>query len=176
MIRRKRPTLEMSKYCLVALLALLATNSIAQNRSGRSSEGEIAIELFGLIAIQSNCDLYIVAWINRATRQIEGKCAETIEQSEQIATTTAAETRFIIDVETAKADYKTRFEQKSFRRSASVLAHLLTNERNERRSPQGNAPLLIYLQETRGKLSNDVKNQSNTPSPYSSPISIFKPN
>ena len=173
MTTHKRPTLVTWRHYLATLLILLGTNSTAQNRSSQYREGEIAVELFGLIAIQSKCDLYVVAWINRVTRQVEAKCAETIERSEQIANSTGAETRFLIDAETAKADYKKRFGLTSIGRSASVLVHLLATERTERRSKFSNAPLLIYLKENQGKSSSDVNKSSDFSSSRPKPISIF---
>ena len=156
MTRRNEPLQIIWRLCLVVLLGLSATSSAAQKRSAQPSEGEIAMELFGLIADQSGCPKFVVAWVDRATQQVQAKCAETIDQSQQILTSTVAETRFLLDIETAKADYKNGFGLTSMQRSTAVLAHLLTNGHAERHSKKYRAPLLLYLQIDQRKTSTEM--------------------
>ena len=146
----------MWRACLVLLLGLSVTSHAAQSGSAQPSKGEIAIELFGLIAEQSACPKFVVAWVDRATQQIQSKCTETIDQSEETLIATAAKIRFLLDVATAKSDYQKQFGLASMPRSTSVLAHLLTNSHAGNHFKKNRAPLLLYLQIDPRKTSSKI--------------------
>ena len=145
MIRRKRQIRGTSWLSLATLLTLSATNGAEQSSNELHREGEIAIELFGLIAEQSGCPMYAVAWLDRVTQQIQTRCAVTIEQSKRIAASRDSMTRFLVDIEAAKSDFKNKFSLAGMRRSTALLTHLLTKNLTQRRSKKASGPLLLYF-------------------------------
>jgi hypothetical protein len=127
------------------LFALLTGSASVYGREPLPNEGEIATELFGLIAEQSGCKAYAVAWLDRTQQQVEARCAATLAQAQQIPAGVAWQTRFVVGVSTARTERKRHFGA-TLPKSATVLAHLLTVNR-ERRGPRDfGAPLLLYRQ------------------------------
>jgi hypothetical protein len=102
--------------------------------------------VFGLIADQSGCPIYAVAWLDRKKQQVEARCAETLMESEQIVSGLASQTRFIIDVPIARAEHRKRFGEMALAKFPSVLAHLLAINRRRRASRDFGVPLLLYRQ------------------------------
>ena len=144
MIKRKSLLHGISRLCLATLLTLLATSGAAQSSGAEPSEGEIAIELFGLIAEQSGCAIYAVAWLDRATQQVYASCAETTQEAPQILASSGAQFRFVLNVSITREHYQKTSKSILPRRSASVLAYLLANTRVDHRSGHNRAPLLLY--------------------------------
>ena len=134
----------MWRICLAALFTVLSTNSSAQTHRKIINEGAVAVELFRLIADQSGCDTYVVAWLDRVRQQVLAECTETIEQSRQVLASSGASTRFVIDVSIAKIDGREPLNSIVPKRSASVLAYLLARPNRAGEFDNRNAPLLLY--------------------------------
>ena len=149
MTRRKGLMQTTWRLCLLVSLGLSATSAAAQGGIATTSEAKIAVELFGLIAEESACPVYAVAWLDRPTQQIQSHCAKTLEQAEKIIASSRNKTRFLLDVATAKSDYEKQFGLTSMRRPSSLLAHLLGANRHDHHSHHLSAPLLAYLQSAR---------------------------
>ena len=148
MTRRNEPLQIIWRLCLVVLLGLPVTSYAAQSGSAQPSEGEIAIELFGLIAEQSGCRKFVVAWVYRANQQVHAHCADSLEKVEQMLVSSDAAVRFVIDVSIANGSYQTKSESKAPKNSAALLAHLLATARHSDSTTRNQAPLLLYRQST----------------------------
>lgn len=126
------------------LFALLTASTSLCAREPRQNEGELATELFGIVAEESGCETYAVAWLDRAKEQVEARCAATSMSARELAFSLPSTTRFVVDVSVARAEYQ-RHVGVRLPRSATVLAHLLTVNRNRRGPKEVGAPLLLYL-------------------------------
>lgn len=69
-------------------------------------EFEIAVEPFGLIAEQSRCSTYIVAWVDPLTQQVASRCAKTLLKVDRAVDLIAAKMRFVIDVPKSLAEFR----------------------------------------------------------------------
>lgn len=146
MTMRERRIQNIRRFCLLMALGLPTTNVGAQGRSDAASRGEIAIELFGLIADESACPTYAAAWIDRVTQQVQTRCAETLDLAKTIIASSRNKTRFLIDIAIAKSGYEKRFGSKIVGRLPSLLANFLGQNRDENNSRNASAPVLIYMQ------------------------------
>jgi hypothetical protein len=131
----------MKRCILLTALCALPLTSAGQSRT-LMSEGEIAGELLGLVANESGCPTYAVAWIDRVTQQVRAQCAEEIREAQQIAAKSGARMRVLVDIVAAKAEKKSR--RSNLTRSAAVLAHLLTSPNTFISHANGGAPILIF--------------------------------
>ena len=130
---------------LFAICLVLATVSAkAQPRESKATEGEIAIELFGLIADQSGCSNFVGAWIDNSSQQIRSQCTETLTEAEAILAGKRTKIRFVIDVGRAISEYRRRFGLSSLPKSAQVLAYRLANVQAKAQPKRLGSPLLIY--------------------------------
>ena len=67
------------------------TSAHGQSLDTRRTESEIAVELFGLIAKQSRCSIYVVAWVDSVTQQVVPCCAETPLKTDHVASVIVGE-------------------------------------------------------------------------------------
>ena len=128
-------------------LALLIVSAHGQSREAKTNEGEVAVELFGSIAEQSGCSTYAVAWLDSVTQQVRYRCADTLIDLRHFAASLGRETRFLIEIRRAKAEYHQHFGNAGLPRPTSLLAYLLVNYRGKLHRKNAAAPMLIYGRE-----------------------------
>ena len=134
-------------------LALVIVSAHGQSREAKTNEGEVAVELFGSIAKQSGCSTYAVAWLDSVTQQVRYRCADTLTEVQHFSTTFGSETKFLIDILRAKAEYRQRFGNAGLPRPTSLLAYLLVNYRGKSHQKNAVAPMLIYGRENHSEYS-----------------------
>ena len=59
-------------------LALVIVSAHGQSHESKTNEGEVAVELFGLIAEQSGCSTYAVGWLDSVTQQVRYRCTDML--------------------------------------------------------------------------------------------------
>lgn len=96
-----------------------------------------------MIAEQSGCKAYAVAWFDRVKQEVETRCAETLAQVQHMPVGLRWRARFLVDVQTARTERK-RGVGGSLPQSATILAHLLTASGHRRWPKDDGAPLLLY--------------------------------
>jgi hypothetical protein len=132
-------------WALFAISLLLAIVSArGESRAPKTSEGELAIELFGIVAEQSSCAIYIVAWLDSVTQQVRCRCAETLPEAKHFAAKLETKAKLLIDVSKAKDEFRRRFGNGGLHRPTSLLAYLLFNFRDEAIQRHASAPVLVY--------------------------------
>lgn len=134
-------------------LALVIVSAHVQSREAKTNEGEVAVELFGLIAEQSGCSTYAVGWLDSVTQRVRYRCADTVFELQHFAASLGRETRFLIDIPRAKAEYHHHFGNAGLPRPTSLLAYLLVNYRGKAHQKNAAAPMLIYGQENHSEYS-----------------------
>lgn len=134
-------------------LALVIVSAHGQSRASKANEGDVAVELFGSIAEQSDCSTYAVAWLDSMTQQVRYRCADTLFELRHFAASFRRETRFLIDIPRATAEYHQHFGNAGLPRPTSVLAYLLVNYRGKSHQKNAAAPMLIYGQENHSEYS-----------------------
>jgi hypothetical protein len=134
-------------------LALVIVSAHGQSREAKTNEGEVAVELFGSIAEQSGCSTYAVAWLDSVTQQVRYRCADTLFELRHFAASLGRETRFLIDIPRAKAEYHQQFGSTGLPRPTSLLAYLLVNYRGKSHQKNAAAPMLIYGGEFQNRYS-----------------------
>jgi hypothetical protein len=134
-------------------LALAIVSAYGESRAPKSTEGEVALELFGLIAEQSGCSTYAVGWLDSVTQQVRYRCTDMLFELRHFAASLGRETRFLIDIPRAKAEYHQRFGNAGLPRPTSLLAYLLVNYRGKAHQKNAAAPILIYGRENHSEYS-----------------------
>jgi hypothetical protein len=153
--RRKLIALPKLRAFLAISLTLAIVSAHGESRASKATEGELAVELFGLIAEQSGCSRYVVAWLESVTQQINSRCAQSVAEFERIKFGARVSTRFFVDVPKAKIDFRNQLSSTSLPRSTAVLAYLLKNSRERQRKRDQATPLLVYQNPGRSKPTSD---------------------
>lgn len=125
-------------------LTLAIVSAHGESRAPKPTEGEVALELFGLIAEQSDCSDYAVAWLESAIQQLHYRCIETLPEAQRFTATVGTEIKFLIDTSRAKAEYRRHFGNVGLRRPTSLVAYLLVTFRGKANQRNASAPVLIY--------------------------------
>lgn len=153
--RRELTLLPIRQALFVITLALPILSAQAESRAPQSTEGEIALEMFGLIAEQSGCSAFAAAWFDLGTQQVRFRCAETLADAELLTATSSKKTKFMIDISTAKEEYIQRFGNAGLHRPISLLAYLLANFRGKANQRTMSAPVLVYRPITQSILPDE---------------------
>jgi hypothetical protein len=124
------------------MLAIVSAHR--ESRAPKQAEGELAVELFGLIAEQSGCSSYAVAWLESTTQQVHYWCVETLPEAQRFTATVGTEIKFLIDTSRAKAEFRRYFGDSGLRRPTSLVAYLLVTFRAKPNQRNASAPVLIY--------------------------------
>ena len=137
-------------------LSLAIVSAHGESRAPKPTEGDIALELFGLIAEESGCSTYAVAWFESATQQVHYWCFETLPEAQGFTATVGTEIKFLIDISRAKVEYRRRFGNAALRKPISLLAHLLVNFRERGNQRSASAPVLVYRPIVQSERSGDI--------------------
>ena len=138
-------------------LALAIVSARGQSREAKTNEGEVAVELFGLIAEQSGCSTYAIGSLDSVTQQVRYRCTDMLFELRHFAASLGREMRFLIDIPKAKAEYHQRFGNAGLPRPTSLVAYLLVNYRGKWHQRNAAAPMLIYGQENHSEYSAEKK-------------------
>ena len=135
-------------------LTLPISSAQAQSRELKYTEGEIAIELFGLIAEQSGCSRYVVAWLESTTQQVRFRCHDTPVDIQRFTATLGNKPKFLIDVLVANAEHRQRFWNVGLTRPTSLLAYDLVSYRRRGNQNGATSPMLIYTRVVPGETNS----------------------
>jgi hypothetical protein len=136
-------------------LTLAIVSAHGESRAPQPTEGEVTLELFGLIAEQSDCSDYAVAWLESAVQQLHYRCIETLPEAQRFTATVGTEIKFLIDISRAKAEYRRHFGNAGLRRPTSLVAYLLVTFRAKPKQRNAFAPLLVYRPIVQSERSGD---------------------
>jgi hypothetical protein len=125
-------------------LTLAIVSAHGESRASKVTEGELAVELFGLIAEQSGCSKYAVAWLESTTQQVRYRCHDTPIDFQRFTATLGNKPKFLIDVIAATAEYRQRFGNAGLPRPTSLLAHDLVSFRRRGNQNGARSPMLIH--------------------------------
>ena len=139
---------------LAILLALPIANAQVQSRELKATEGEIAIELFGLIAEQSDCSRFVVAWLESTMQQVRYRCHDSSADIQQFSVTLGKKPKFLIDVLVAKAEHQQRFGNVGLPKPISLLAHKLIGYHETGNRNRATAPILIHTRVAPGETTS----------------------
>jgi hypothetical protein len=136
-------------------LTLAIVSAYGGSRAPKPTEGAVALELFGLIAEQSDCSDYAVAWLESATQQLHYRCIETLPEAQRFTAIIGTEIKFLIDISRAKAEYRRHFGNAGLRRPTSLVAYLLVTFRAKPNQRNASAPILVYRPIVESERSGD---------------------